>query len=149
MGIHTVIKLHSCGFKPVVILWKAIICLKSLSSWNDKRSLIRAFATLFFLSFMKLMGAVCDSEFAAYVVNVQCQVVTTVSYIDPTVVLFSHHHIPVVALSVAILIFVHLPPTILLMLSLLPESQHTPQHEMATETKNIHRHILRKLQGRH
>ena len=61
-------------------------------------------------------GAVCDTVFAAYVVNMQGQVVTTVSYIDPTVVLFSHHHIPVVALSVAIFVFVLLPPTILLML---------------------------------
>ena len=53
IGIHTVIKLHSCAFKPVTILWKAIICIKSLSLWNDKRSLIQAFATLFFLSVMK------------------------------------------------------------------------------------------------
>ena len=44
------------------------------------------------------------------------QVVGTVSYKDPTVVLLSRHHLPVVVLSVTILIFVLSPPTILLML---------------------------------
>ena len=113
---YVIVAFHARDFKPLVILFKATKHLKPLRSWNNNRSLIQAFATLFFFSFMKLIGAVCDSMFASFVVNIQGEVVATVSYIDPTVVLFSHHHLPVVVLSVTILIFVLLPPTILLLL---------------------------------
>ena len=82
-------------------------------------------------------GAVCDSVFAAYVVNMQGQVVTTVSYIDPTVVLFSHHHTSCSSISCnsRLCSLATNNSADVVSVSLLPESQHTPQHKMATETK--------------
>lgn len=78
--------------------------------------MIQAFATLFFLSSMKFIGAVNDSMFASYVVNVHNKVISVVTYTDPTVVLFSGRHLPAVILSVAIVAIIISPPVLLLIL---------------------------------
>lgn len=64
---------------------------------------------------MKFIVIVNDSFFVSYVTNMRSQVVIVVSYIDPTVTLFSHTHLLLVFLAAFILIFILLPPILLLL----------------------------------
>ena len=109
------IQLYVRDFKLIVIIWKFSKCSVLLSSWNRDKSLIHAFATLFFLSYVKFFGIVTDSMIPSSVYNMNGDIHQTVSSIDPMVVPFSHSHLPVVFLSAVILFFILLPPTLLLL----------------------------------
>ena len=109
------IELHARDCKLIVILWKLCKCKMLLSSWNHDKSLIHAFATLFFLSYVKFLGVVTNSMIPATIYNTKGEIHQTVSSIDPMVVPFSHSHLPVVFLSAVILFFILLPPTLLLL----------------------------------
>lgn len=111
---YILIELYARDCAPIVFVWKLSKCSKLLSSWNSGQSLIQVFATLYFLSFMKFIGIVCDSTVAANVINMKGSVVLTVSYIDPTITLFSYPHLPVGLLAIIILMFFVTPPILLL-----------------------------------
>ena len=108
------IELYARDCKLIVILWKLCKCKMFISSWNTDKSLVQAFATLFFLSFVKSFGVVTDSMIPTCVYDMNGNTLRTVS-IDPMVVQFSHSHLPVVFLSAVILFFILLPPTLLLL----------------------------------
>ena len=97
---YILIELYARDCKPVVVTWKVIHrkCGCLLGQWNSDKSLIQAFATLFFLSFMKF------------------QIMARVPFIDPTVTLFGRTHLFLVILSFLILVFFLLPPVLLLLL---------------------------------
>ena len=109
------IELYARDCKLFVFVWKLFKCRVLLNSWNKEKSLIRAFATLFLLSFIKFFGVVTDSVISSSVHNMKGEILQTVSAIDPMVVPFSHSHLPVVFLSAVILFFILLPPTLLLL----------------------------------
>ena len=109
------IELYARDCKLFVILWKLFKCKVLLTSWNNKKSLIKAFATLFFLTFIKFIGVLTDSMIPTCVHNMKGEIHQTVSAIDPMVVPFSHSHLPVIFLSAVILFFILLPPTLLLL----------------------------------
>ena len=110
------IELHSHGFKPVVCLWRPIhkTYVKFRRTWDPNASVIQAFATLFFLSYTKLVILMYEALVMSVVTNEKGEVVARVTYIDPTVVFFSHKHFYLIFLSVFILIFFILPPLFLL-----------------------------------
>ena len=112
---YIIIELHAKDCKPIVILCNILSKSKCIKLKSDK-SLIQAFATLFFLSFMKFIGIVLDPFLFASIINMQNKVIYRVSYIDPMVTLFSHKHLLVVFLSAFILIFILLPPIMLLII---------------------------------
>ena len=109
------IELYAKDCKLIVFLWKLSRCKIFLNRWNHNKSLIQAFATLFFLSFVKFFSIVSDSMIPTSVHNMNGEIHETVSFIDPMVVPFSRSHLPVVFLSAVILFFILLPPTLLLL----------------------------------
>ena len=115
---YILIELYARDCKPVVVMWKVIHrkCGCLLGQWNSDKSLIQAFATLFFLFFMKFLGIVHNILIVSLVFNMKNQLVTRVPFIDPTVTLFSRTHTPLVVLSALILVFLILPPVLLLLL---------------------------------
>ena len=110
------IELHARDFKPIVLLWRPFKAKyeRFIRSWDPNKSLIQVLATLFFLSFTKFLIITYEAFEITRVFNMQSEVVTRVSYIDPTVIPYSHKHMPLIFLSVIILIFIVSPPTILL-----------------------------------
>ena len=110
------IELHARDFKPIVLLWRPFKgnYERFIRSWDPNKSLIQVLATLFFLSFTKFLIITYEAFNITRVFNMQSELVTRVSYIDPTVIPYSHKHMPLLFLSVIILIFIVLPPTILL-----------------------------------
>ena len=112
---YILIELYARDCKPVVVVWKAIHhkCGCLFGPWNSDKSLIQAFATLFF---MKFLGIVYNTLMQILVFNMESQVVRRVPYIDPTVTFFSFTYLPLVILSALILVFLILPPVLLLLL---------------------------------
>ena len=110
------IELHARDFKPIVLMWRPFKAKygRFIRSWDPNKSLIQVLATLFFLSFTKFLIITYEPFIITRVFNMQSEVVTRVSYIDPTVIPYSHKHMPLIFLSVVILIFIVSPPTILL-----------------------------------
>ena len=110
------IELHARDFKPIVLLWRPFQGKyeRFIRSWDPNKSLIQTLATLFFLSFTKLVIIMYESFIITRVFNMQSETVTSVTYINPTVIPFSHKHMPLIFLLAIILIFIVLPPTILL-----------------------------------
>ena len=109
------IQLYARDCKAIVLIWKYSKCSLLLSSWNHDKSLIHAFATLFFLSYVKFIAVVTDSMIPTFVHNMNGEIHQTLCVVDPMVVPFSHSHLPVVFLSAVILFFILLPPTLLLL----------------------------------
>ena len=112
------IELHARDFKPIVLLWRPFKAKyeRFIRSWDPNKSLIQVLATLFFLSFIKFVIIMYESIITKQVFNMQSEVVTSVTYIDPTVIPYSYKHMPLIFLSAIILIFIVSPPTILLAL---------------------------------
>ena len=115
---YILIELYARDCKVIVAMWKVIHskCGCLLGQWNSNKSLIQAFATLFFLFFIKFFGIVSNILMTSFVFNMKSQIVTIVSYIDPTVTFFSYTYLPLITLSVLILVFLILPPVLLLLL---------------------------------
>ena len=115
---YILIELYARDCKLIVAMWKVIHskCGCLLGQWNSNKSLIQAFATLFFLFFIKFFGIVSNILMPSFVFNIKSQIVTIVSYIDPTVTFFSYTYLPLIILSVLILVFLILPPVLLLLL---------------------------------
>ena len=112
------IELHDHDFRPVVFLWRPIhiTYVKFRKTWDPSTSLIQAFATLFFLSYTKLTMSMHEALMVATVINEKGRVVTRVTYIDPTVGFFSHKHNYSIILYMFLLVFLILPPLLLLII---------------------------------
>ena len=110
------IELHARDFKPIVLMWRPFKAKyeRFIRSWDPNKSLIQVLATLFFLSFIKFIIIICEPLIKTHTFNMRTEAMTSVTYIDPTVIPYSHKHMPVLLLSAIILIFIVLPPTILL-----------------------------------
>ena len=110
------IELHTRDFKPIVLLWRPFKAKyeRFIRSWDPNKSLIQVLATLFFLSLIKFVIIMYETFQITNVINMQSEAVTSVTYIDPTVIPYNHKHMPLIFLSAIILIFIVSPPTILL-----------------------------------
>ena len=112
------IELHAHDCKAVVCLWRLLhkTCTRFRRTWDPNASMIQAFAALFFLSYTKFIVLMYEPLLISLVVNKENKVVSTVSYIDPTIYIFSHKHWYLLSLSLFILVFIILPPLLLLIL---------------------------------
>ena len=112
------IELHAHDCKPLVCLWRVLhkICIRFRRTWDPNASVIQAFATLFFLSYTKFIVLMYEALLISSVVNKENRVVSTVSYIDPTIFIFSRKHWYLLSLSLFILVFIIVPPLLLLIL---------------------------------
>ena len=115
---YILIELYARDCKLVVSMWKVVRskCGFLFGDWNSDRSLIQAFATLFFLSFMRFIGIVNSTFMLSYLFNTKGEVVKRVPFIDPTVTSFSHAHLFSVIFSAVVFVFLILLPVLLLVL---------------------------------
>ena len=114
--IYVGIELHAHNFRLVVCLWRPIhkTYVKFRKTWDPKTSLIQAFATLFFLTYTKLIMSMYEALTMSTGFNEEGHVVTRVTYIDPKVSFFSHKHNYSIILYMFILVFLIMPPLLLL-----------------------------------
>ena len=112
------IELHARDFKPVVILWRPIYrnLTRLKRSWNPHVSLVQAFATIFFISFLRLLSLVFVPFTLTNFIDDHGEYVqhSTVTYTDPTVSTGGTKHIYLIVVSTGILVFIILPPIVVL-----------------------------------
>ena len=113
------IELHAHDFRPVVHLWRLVHrpFVKFRKTWDPNASVIQAFATLFFFSYTKFILLMYEALFISVMVNEKGEVVSRVFYSNPTVSLFSHKHLFLISLSIFILVFIIIPPLLVLVVS--------------------------------
>ena len=117
---YVVIELHARGFKPVVCLWRLLnqsFFIRWRRSWNPRASLVQSFSTVFFISYARLILLVGVPLNHTNFINQYGQIMHsfTATYIDPTVRYGYRKHIYLLVSSAVILIFIILPPILILM----------------------------------
>ena len=108
--MYVLIKLHSHNCRPLVHLWNVCrICVRFRRQWNTKTTLIDAFATILLLSYTKLVYV----SFSLIAENkIYGQFTHRVLANDPSVELYSSHHIPYAIVAYVVLTFGTLPPVV-------------------------------------
>ena len=110
------VELHAKDFRPVVVVWKPIlhklICFRQ--KWNPDSSFVQSFATLFFLSYAKLIFLTSVPITAVHYVNELGQSRKVAPLIDPTISFWHTKHIILMVFSISILLLVILPPIVVL-----------------------------------
>ena len=119
MITYVLIELHAQDVRPVVTLWRPfhINLVWFRRSWNPNTSLVQAFATLFYISYTKLLFLVYIPFDSIDFMNDKGKVFHNlkVTYIDPTIPFLHHKHIYIIVFSACILIFIFIPPILTLM----------------------------------
>ena len=115
---YTAIQLHSHDYKLIVSLWRLLhrTYVKLRRTWDPNASMLQAFAAILFLSYTKFILLMYEPLLFSTVYNNKDQIVTHVTYIDPTVPVFSPKHFHLIPLSVVIFIFVIASPIVLLII---------------------------------
>ena len=116
MTTYMLIELHARDFRPIVTLWKPFHRYL-VRSWSPNISLVQAFANLFYITYTKLLFLVflpfASSDFMDEKGNILSRF--RVTYIDPTIPYLHHKHIHLVAFSACVLIFIVIPPVLILL----------------------------------
>ena len=112
------IELHARDFKPVVVLWRPIYrnLTRLRRSWNPHVSLVQAFATIFFISYLKLLSLAFVPFIFTDLTDDHGEKVenSTSIYIDPKIPIWDGKHINLTVVSMGILVFIILPPIVIL-----------------------------------
>ena len=110
------VKLHARGCQLAVILWRPLhkLLARFRRSCNYDTSLVQAFATVFFISYSKILFVVFCAFSHADFMDEYGNVITQVTYIDPTVPMYSPRHIYLMIFSTCVLLFIVLPPILVL-----------------------------------
>ena len=112
------IECYARNFMPVVMLWKpihkALSCIRK--SWNPHLLLVQAFATVFFMSYTKLILLVTSSFSQMNLMDEHGQVESIRIFIDPRVKFGSQQHVIQIAFFLSFLLLFLLPPLILLLI---------------------------------
>ena len=118
---YITVSLYSHGVQPLVCLFQPIhrCFLKFRNIWNLERSVLHSLATFLLLSYTKFTLVSFILLRPAPLVNSTGRVQATVVYYDGSVEFLGKEHIPYMVVSVFVLIvFVLLPPIILIMPSI-------------------------------
>ena len=115
---YVCIELHARNFRLVVYLWKPFhkCFAKVRRNWSTSDSVIHAYATFFFLSFLSLATVSFDVLWATDVYDINGTLTRTVIIMDPTVERFSPQHLRYVVPAMTILFFLGFCPTLFLCL---------------------------------
>ena len=113
---YGVIEMYNKNIWPIVALWKLFrrVYVKVYRAWNPKSSMIQAFASLFFLSYAKLSYLVWITFEWSNDRNKSSDENITLLYTDPNVPFHSKTHILLMAFSLAVAVFIFLPPLLIL-----------------------------------
>lgn len=120
-AFYVAVSLYSRGIQPFVCLFRPIhrCFLKFRNIWNLERSVLHSLATFLLLSYTKFTLVSFNLLKPAPLVNSTGNVQVTVVYYDGSMEFLSKEHIPYMVVSVLVLIvFVILPPIILIMPSI-------------------------------
>ena len=114
--VYMCIKLHTRNFKPVVVVWKLVrrFYVQCYRAWDPRSSMIQAFASLFYLSHAKLTYIIWEAFLWMKYVSDTEESRKTILYIDPNVPYHSTKHAFLIAFSLAVALFVYLPPLLIL-----------------------------------
>ena len=115
------IKFYSRDYKVVTVPWQLlnrVIFKHTNVKWNSGRTVIDAFATFFLISFSKLSLVLLIPLYPQGVNNLNLTdlslTVALHSYTDASVNFVTKEHLPFAVISIAIFIFLLLPPVLLL-----------------------------------
>ena len=115
---YVCIELHGRDFKPVVVLWRPVqrSLVRFKSSWNPHASLVQAFATIFFISYVKMLFLVSIpfnwTDFITDRGTTNNSLRFT--YIDPTLPILHPKHTTAIATSITVFAIIIVPPIVLL-----------------------------------
>ena len=111
------VELHARNFKPFILVWKPFhkCFVYFRRSWDPTASIINAFSTLVLIYLSKLVFITSLSVFSTKVYGLPHHYHFV--YFDPSIKLFSKHHLPYLILSIAGISFVFI---VSLLLSLYP-----------------------------
>ena len=112
------IELHSRDVRLVVLLWRPLHkrIIRCRRSWNPNASLVHAFATVFYISYVKLIFLVFVPFSGVYFANEHGTIRNNfVTYVDPTIPFAHPKHIYLMVFSLCILTFIVMPPIVILM----------------------------------
>ena len=110
--IYVLIEVHDRGFRPLLIIWRPFHkCLvRFRKTWNIKGSVINAFATLYVLSFTKVVSTTVSLLLTAHMVDVCGFKHPSRVYYDVSCKAFQQRHLPYGVLSIIVFIcFISLP----------------------------------------
>ena len=112
------IELHARDFRLVVYLWKPFhkCFAKVRRNWSANDSVIHAYTTVFFLSFVCLTYTSFQLLDTTYVYNINGTSVRKVLVHEPTIESFSPQHLPYAIPAILLLFFLGVCPTLFLCL---------------------------------
>ena len=115
---YVCIELHARDFRLVVYLWKPFhkCFAKVRRNWSTSDSIIHAYATFFFLSFLSLVTISFDVLWATDVYSINGTITRTVVIMDTKMERFSPQHLQYVVPTMTILFFLGFCPTLILCL---------------------------------
>ena len=110
------IELHTRNVRLIVLLWRPLHkrLIRCRRSWNPNASLVQAFATVFFISYAKLMFLVFVPFHGMYFANEHGKSKTFFTYVDPTIPFTHPKHIYLMVFSLCILAIIVMPPIVVL-----------------------------------
>ena len=112
------IELHARDFRLVVYLWKPFhrCFAKVRRNWSANDSVIHAYTTVFFLSFICLTYTSFQLLYTTYVYNINGESKGKVLVYEPSIIVFSPQHLPYAIPAILLLFFLGVCPTIFLCL---------------------------------
>lgn len=113
------VQLHARNFRPVVCIWKPFHSVFTLlrRNWNMKTSVVDAYATLFLLSFSKILNVTFDLLAPTKLYSLHSDHYQLVVYNDANIKFFHREHmLPYGILGLAFLMLFIIPPVLLLLL---------------------------------
>ena len=113
---YALMEMHTKNVRPVVILWRwfSRVYVNFYRAWNPRSSMIQPFASVFFLSYAKLSYLVTETLLLTADLNKNRKLKRNILYIDPNVPFLSTTHVLLMIFSLAVAVFVFLPPLLIL-----------------------------------
>ena len=113
---YALIEMHAKNFRPIVALWRwcSRVYVNFYRAWNPRSSMIQAFASLFFLSYAKLSYLVFEILEWSEAKTSNGKEKQIMLYIDPNIPFLSTTHALLISFSLAVAVFVFLPPLLIL-----------------------------------
>ena len=113
------VQLHARNFKPVVFFWKPFHSLftRVRRNWNMQTSVVDAYATLFLLSFSKVLNVTFDLLAPTKLYGLHSDGYQLVVYNDANLKFFHREHmLPYGLLGLTFVVFFITPPVLILLL---------------------------------
>lgn len=115
---YTGIELYARDFRLIVALWRPVkkIIFRLRKSYDPHASLVQAFSTIFFISYVKMIFLASVPFNWVDFINDHGGVEIKVTYVDPNVPTLHPKHISLIAFSVTIVTFIIVPPIVILLI---------------------------------